>query len=394
MSGQAEIMWDDADDKVLVASEANKWPEYNLNIVYDFASGLSKPREEFGFGFGFLSFKDVFHNYFLPDTLSSLVNSTEKERKSGSIKRGDLFLTRTSETQEELGMSSVALKDYPEATFNGFTKRLRPKGTVEVLPEFAGFFFRSPRFRAEVTSMSSVTTRASLNNEMMSALKITVPPFPEQRAIANVLGCLNDKLELLHRQNVTLEALAETIFRKWFIEEVKENWNIMPLDELLTISSGKTLKREHFQEDGLYPVYGANGEIGRTNQYLFDKKLIFTGRVGTLGNVFIVNDKKVWLSDNTLVVVPNNHFYFIYFALKSARLGDYNAGSTQPLIRQSDVKQIEVAVADELLLDEFESQAFGIFERIEHNKLQIQTIKVLRDTLLPKLMSGEVRVAY
>jgi len=69
-----------------------------------------------------------------------LVNSTEKEQQPCSIKRGDVFLTRTSETDEELGMNSVALKDYPNATFNGFTKPLRPKGDVEILPEYAGFY--------------------------------------------------------------------------------------------------------------------------------------------------------------------------------------------------------------------------------------------------------------
>jgi len=78
-------------------------------------------------------------------------------------------------------MSSVALKDYPDATFNGFTKRLRPKNNIEILPEYAGFYFRSPRFRATVTSMASVTTRASLNNGMLSELTIVIPPRREDR---------------------------------------------------------------------------------------------------------------------------------------------------------------------------------------------------------------------
>jgi len=115
----------------------SEWKEYKLNEIYDFGSGLSKPRSEFGHGDGFLSYKDIFHNYFVPNTLTELVNSTEKEQKSCSIQRGDVFLTRTSETDEELGMSCVALKDYPRATFNGFTKRLRPNGMIEILPEYA-----------------------------------------------------------------------------------------------------------------------------------------------------------------------------------------------------------------------------------------------------------------
>lgn len=114
---------------------ADDWKTIPLTDLYDIGSGLSKPRSEFGFGQGFLTFKDVLDNYFVPDELSALVNSTEKEQANCSVMRGDVFLTRTSETQPELGMSSVALRDYPNATFNGFTKRLRPRTRDAVVPE-------------------------------------------------------------------------------------------------------------------------------------------------------------------------------------------------------------------------------------------------------------------
>jgi len=99
------------------------WKTYRPGELFDVFSGLSKPREEFGFGHPFLTFKDVFYNYFAPDELGSLANTSEKERVKCSIKKGDVFLTRTSETVHELGMSSVALSDVENATFNGFTKR-------------------------------------------------------------------------------------------------------------------------------------------------------------------------------------------------------------------------------------------------------------------------------
>src|SRR5262245_12209067 len=106
---------------------ATDWPTVPLGELYEFDSGLSKPRSAFGSGYPFLSFKDVFQNIFVPNRLTELVNSTVHERMTRSIQRGDIFLTRTSETQDELGMSCVALSDIPDATFNGFTKRLRPK---------------------------------------------------------------------------------------------------------------------------------------------------------------------------------------------------------------------------------------------------------------------------
>ena len=88
----------------------SEWQEVSLSDIYEIRSGLSKPAKDFGSGYPFLSFKDVFYNFFTPDELSQLVQSTEKERTGCSVKRGDVFLTRTSETMHELGMSCVALR--------------------------------------------------------------------------------------------------------------------------------------------------------------------------------------------------------------------------------------------------------------------------------------------
>jgi type I restriction enzyme S subunit len=196
----------------------NGWSTVPLGELYEFRSGLSKPRSEFGFGHGFLSFKDVFENYFVPDRLTQLVNSTEAERELCSIRRGDIFLTRTSETMDELGMSCVALKDYEAATFNGFTKRLRPKSSDQVVPEYAGYYFRSPTFRRDVTAMSSMSTRASLNNEMLERLRIVLPPLPVQEFIGSILKSLDDKIGLNRRMNATLEAISRALFQSWFVD--------------------------------------------------------------------------------------------------------------------------------------------------------------------------------
>ena len=98
------------------------WTIKKAKELYTYSSGISKGSQYFGTGYPYLTFTEIFHNYFVPKQLTSLVQSTEKERTICSIKRGDVFLTRTSETDNELGMSCVALSDYPNATFNGFSK--------------------------------------------------------------------------------------------------------------------------------------------------------------------------------------------------------------------------------------------------------------------------------
>ena len=233
----------------------------------------------------------------------------------------------------------------------------------------------------------------SLTTKVLNEVDISLPVLEEQKAIAEVLSSFDDKIDLLHRQNQTLESLAQTLFRQWFIEEAKEKWEIGTFDDLVEVSSGKSLKRELFDDMGKYEVLGANGKIGKTNEWLFEEKLIYTGRVGTLGNVFLIDeDKKVWLSDNTLVVKPKKYFYFIYFLMIDFQLKNLNVGSTQPLVRQSDLKNIEILLPNDEIVLRFEQQSKNIFKKINQNKKQIQTLENLRDTLLPNLLSGEVRV--
>ncbi|RXJ97139.1 hypothetical protein CRU94_03255 [Arcobacter sp. AHV-9/2010] len=231
----------------------------------------------------------------------------------------------------------------------------------------------------------------SLTTKVLNEVDIYLPPLEEQKAIAEILSSLDDKIDLLHRQNQTLESLAQTLFRQWFIEEAKEEWEVGTFGDLVEVSSGKSLKRELFDDMGKYEVLGANGKIGKTNEWLFEEKLIYTGRVGTLGNVFLIDeDKKVWLSDNTLVVKPKKYFYFIYFLMIDFQLKNLNVGSTQPLVRQSDLKNIEILLPNDEIVLRFEQQSKNIFKKINQNKKQIQTLENLRDTLLPNLLSGEI----
>lgn len=221
-------------------------------------------------------------------------------------------------------------------------------------------------------------------------LKLFLPPLAEQTAIAEVLSSLDDKIDLLHRQNKTLEQLAETLFRQWFIEEA----DTKTLGELAKVSTGKGLKRNEFVENGLYPILGANGEIGLTNKFLIEEKIILTGRVGTLGEVKISNGK-VWISDNVLMIKPNDDkfFYPIYFSLLRINFENMNVGSTQPLITQTDLKKIKLNFPNVFRLEKFSEDCNLYFDKIKSNQKQIRTLTQLRDNLLPKLMSGEVRVS-
>lgn len=394
----------------------SEWNEYNLNEVYDFASGLSKGAEEFGFGTGFLGFTDVFKNFFVPNELTSLVNSTEKEQQSCSIQRGDVFLTRTSETDEDLGMSCVALKDYPKVTFNGFTKRLRPKGNVEILPEYAGFYFRSPKFRATVSGMSSITTRASLNNGMLSELKISLPEISEQKAIADTLNALHKKIDLLKRQNKTLEELSSIIFKDLFLNENSVNWEDGKINTLFDILSGFAFKSVDYKESGNYRLVTIKNvqdgyiDLSKTAYLIeipermpkycaLDLGDILLSLTGNVGRCCLVNEENLLLNQRVAKLKPKNPrdwaFGYALFRQKSIRwqVEELAKGTAQSNLSPIETSEIEIKIPPTELLEKYSKENTTMFEKILANHKQIKTLTKKRDTLLPKLMNGEATIS-
>ncbi|HEY0260718.1 MAG TPA: restriction endonuclease subunit S [Lacisediminihabitans sp.] len=165
----------------------------SMGELYESSSGLSKNADQFGFGQPFLSFKTVFNNLAVPSELQSLVNSTLAEQGRYSVRAGDVFVTRTSEDIDGLGMACAALVDYPKATFNGFTKRLRPKRVGAIDAQFAAYCFRSSLLRRQIAKKAILSTRVSLNDEILLGLRIPLPPLDEQRRIVSIL----DKFDAL-----------------------------------------------------------------------------------------------------------------------------------------------------------------------------------------------------
>lgn len=174
-------------DSLLACPEIESIQWATVGELYESSSGLSKSADQFGFGQPFLSYKTVFNHPILPSELPNLVNSTEAEQVRHSIKAGDVFVTRTSEDLKGLGMSCAALGDYPKATFNGFTKRLRPKEMDVIEARFAAYFFRSSLFRTQIAQMAVLSTRVSLNDDILLRVRVPVPPMEEQQRVVAFL---------------------------------------------------------------------------------------------------------------------------------------------------------------------------------------------------------------
>jgi type I restriction enzyme S subunit len=391
----------------------SEWKEYKLGDAYDFSSGLSKSADQFGYGYEFLTFKEVFHNFFLPTELSSLVNSNLKERETCSIKQGDVFLTRTSETDEELGMSSVALKDYPNATFNGFTKRLRPNGKIKIYPEFIAYYLRSPKFRSHIVGMSSITTRASLNNSMLSSLPLIIPTYEEQKEIGNILKSLDDKIDLLNRENKTLEAMAETLFRKWFIEDAKEDWEEIELGSVVETTSGGTPSRDNtaFYQNGTIDWVKSkelNGSfiidteekitqdaVEKSSAKFVPSKSVLIAMYGATVGEYAITTKKMTCNQAICALIPNEEYPYTYLYLwvKSMKNEFINlaCGAAQQNISQIVIKQQPVC-CDTKTIAAFHKQVEPYFDKIQYNQEQAFTLSQLRDRVLSWIMNEKRKI--
>ena len=162
-----------------------------MGKLFDFRNGLSKGKDFFGSGIPFIRYTDVYNNRFLKkENITALVECTSVEIEKLGVHRGDVFFTRTSETAEDIGWSSVMLDDIGECVFNGFTIKATPK-TNYLLPEYCEFCFATQDFRKYVTSHCAFTTRASLTGKTISEYLLDIPSIERQQEIVTVLSKLH-----------------------------------------------------------------------------------------------------------------------------------------------------------------------------------------------------------
>ena len=383
----------------------SEWKKVKLGELYEVHNGLSKGRQFFGTGFPFLTFSNVFNNWFLPEQLESLVQTTDKEREACSIKAGDVFITRTSETMNELGMSSVALKDYPNATYNGFTKRLRPK-TDRVFPRYMGYYLRTPKFRGQFMAFSSMTTRASLANNDLLNMEVELPPMDIQKNIATILSRYDSLIENYQKQIKLLEEAARRLYKEWFIDlrfpghentkivdGLPEGWERKKVGDIAPIITGK--KDANFgTPDGEYPFFTCSQEPIKAPSFSFDCAAVLLSGNGDF-NVKLYRGK-FEAYQRTYVLSPccAQHLYLLYYTISAnmTKLAAGSSGSTIKFLTKGMIDGINLNVPNDENLESFNKKVEPIQSSRESLQYQLRLLTEARDRLLPKLMSGEITV--
>ena len=389
-------------------TEMNEWKKVKLGELYEVHNGLSKGRQFFGSGYPFLTFSTVFNNWFLPEILDSLVQSSDKEREACSIKRGDVFITRTSETMDELGMSSVALKDYPNATYNGFTKRLRPT-TDDVIPEYIGYYLRSKKFRGKFMAFSSMTTRASLANDDLLSMEVEIPEKSTQQHIATILSRYDSLIENYQKQIKLLEEAAQRLYKEWFVDlrfpghentkivdGMPEGWEKRKIGNLIEkVKRSKQVPSSEYDNTGKIPIIdqSRNYIAGYTDDFdcrieLDVPAIIFGDHTRILKYITFPFAKG---ADGTQLVVSNDlgrmPQSLFYHSLLNVDLSNYSYARHFKYLKEE-----EILLPSERLARHFDVIISVQYKAIQSYRDQIRPLTEARDRLLPKLMSGEFEV--
>ena len=418
----------------------SEWKRYKLSELYEMSSGISSTKEQAGHGSPFLSFSVVFNNYFLPDSLIDLMDTTDGEKQKYSINEGDIFLTRTSETVDELAMSSVALKDYPEASFSGFLKRLRPVDKTIVYPKFMAFYLRSPLFRRTIINNTVMTLRASFNEAMFSYLEIMLPDFETQKKVGDFLYSLEKKKQINNQINQELEAMAKTLYDYWFVQfdfpdqndkpykssggkmvyspelkrEIPEGWGVAKVEDIAQTGSGGTPKSTNvsYYSNGEIPWINS-GELEQTvitstsnfiteeglnnsSAKLFPSGTILVAMYGaTAGKVsFLTFEASTNQAICAIMLTDIRMRYYLKNVIEDLYqyLVKLSTGSARDNLSQDMIKNIKVVIPSNDILDRFYDFSNNIIKEITKKQQENEKLTQLRDWLLPMLMNGQVKV--
>ncbi len=423
----------------------SKITKYALSDLYDMSSGLSSKKEQAGHGAPFVSFGTVFNNYFLPEELPDLMDTNEKEQQIYSIKTGDVLITRTSETIDELAMSCVAVKDYPKATYSGFTKRLRPKREGIAYPKYMAFYFRSALFRKAVTNNAFMTLRASFNEDIFTFLDVYLPDYDEQVRIGDMLYNIECKIQKNKEINDYLEEMAKTIYDYWFVQFdfpnengkpykssggkmvnanghiIPESWTFCKVQDIISNICTGLNPRDNFKlgtGDIKYITVKnltTNGTLDFTGCDTIDESArtivhnrsdirigdILFASIAPLGRCYLIqseptdwdiNESVFSIRANTDIITPA--FLYLYF-MSDAFIKHATSSSTGSIfkgIRINTLLETELCVPPLSVILKFEERLASIFPLKSKNYEEIQRLSNLRDWLLPMLMNGQATI--
>ena len=349
----------------------------------------------------------------------------ESDYEKYQLRKGEIIIARTSNS---IGVNCYIEKDL-NAVFNNGLARLRVKKS-EIDSKFLFYVFKTSLFKNFIESIAFGTSaQPNMKVGDLGKFEFFLPPMTIQRNIAYFFTKIDKKIEFNQKMNETLEEIAKTLFKSWFIDfdpvrakaegrptglppeisdlfpdelvdseigEIPKGWEVNPLGSVFLIQYGKNLPTKNLIEDG-YPVFGGNGVIGFHSKYIYEEVMTLIACRGAASGKVSRSLPKSFVTNNSLVI---NHEgaeltsqRFIEFTLESGDPENYVTGSAQPQLTIDNIKNFPFITSPSEIVNSFQ----GIVNPLSDRQLLLdsenQVLSELRDTLLPKLISGELRIS-
>lgn len=338
------------------------------------------------------------------------VSGYDLEKFSGGSKfrNGDTIMARITPCLENGKIAQINILDKEEVGF-GSTEFLvfrAKKGFSD--PNFIYYLIISELVRIPaIKSMVGSSGRQRVQTSVLENLEIDLPDLETQKKIAKVLSALDDKIELNNQINKNLEEQAQALYRCYFPycigDDLPEGWREGSIDEIIEIHDSRRIPLSNNVRQKMinkvYPYYGAASLMDYVDNYIFDGKYLLLGEDGT-----VIDDKgyailqyvwgKFWVNNHAHILTGKNGYNVesLYMLFKHITVKSIVTGAVQPKISQANLRSIRIVIPPTNILTEYNSRIESLFALIRSNEDENKSLSSLRDTLLPKLMSGEIDV--
>ena len=316
------------------------------------------------------------------------VDMTQYDRKKLNkyiAHKGDYVFAMTGATIGKIGRI-----EYGEAYLNQRVLMFQPHNDID--KDFLYYALLSYEFNKYVLShVDSESAQPNISAGTIGKYEFEVPDLVTQRKIGKLLRLFDKRIENNRQKNENLAQQAQAIYADIFITNADPAWPLGHLSDLITVRYGKDHKK---LDDGPFPVYGSGGVMRYVERPIYEKESVLIPRKGTLNNVMYVNEP-FWSVDTmffTEMKLPDVAKFVFHF-VKSKDLASLNAGSAVPSMTTDILNAMELSIPDAETLKRFENIVVPMYRAMQHNSEESKKLAAVRDSLLPRLMSGELDVS-
>lgn len=408
---------------------SSEWPIVRLGDLISLKGGFAYKGEHLGssgavlLGMGVVSYSERFLR-------NGIRRYTGEYPSSYQVSPGDLVIAtrQQSDNLPILGCPALVPNNLPSDNVIVGTNLYKVTNNSDIDNRFLYWLLRGKDYQSRIVDCTKGTTVRMITKDAIEDFRFNCPPSSTRKEIVSLLDELDDRINLLQETNKTLEAISQALFKSWFIDfdavlaksegrqpdgmdkatasifpgifedselgKIPRGWRAGKLSNVATLKGGKMLDKSSFSEAGANPVFGGAGVMGYTDRSNADGFVITVGRVGAYCGQYFWHQGNAWVNNNASLVTPINpsHAQWLYLWLRNVDMELIKKGAAQPFVSNGDISELKIALPPADVIEKFTEYGALIFAKIAQTTMQIKSLINLRDVLLPRLISGQVRL--